>query len=113
MKTINELLTCRHIHALLAETNNLQYAVTHLHGLCETYPEYSNQQIVEKFVETFKLIEQYKRSEPIVFQQIQKLYEELVPTNVTAGIDASTPRIVPKEKKNVICRNKKNQETVQ
>lgn len=113
MKTVNEILSFTRVKSLLAETNNLQYALTHIYCLYEMYPSYSAQQIVDKFMETFGLIEKYKQREPEVCQQIQRLYEEMVPTNVTAGIDASTPRIVSKEKKNVVHRNKKNQETIQ
>lgn len=113
MKNLNKIFSSKQLTKILHESNNLDFALTHLYSLCEQFPSHSDSQIADTFSKTYDSILNYKQHEKIVCEQVQKLYEESAPTNVTAGIDASTPRIIPKEKKNVIHRNKKNQEAVQ
>lgn len=115
MKTLNKILSQKEFNRKLCETANVEYATMVLYTLCEQYQNASSEDILNEFDKHIQFNSLYNKHQNHIRSIITQMFEESIPTNMSAGIDSSTPRISNKSKENidVVRRTKKDKTQIQ
>lgn len=116
MNIINKIFSQSKLRNKLSESANIERSIVILYIICEQYPSRSVDEILTEYDKQLKFDASFNATYKLVKNDITRLYEEsLAPTNISAGIDSSTPRITPnnKETKDVVRRTKKDKTQVQ